>query len=138
MSSHTDTELDYEAKEGEQKMSTAMTVICCLIPCIGMALGLMLIQKAKKKKADDAASGPSNAVVSAAGVRILITAAVLLVVTVLVLAFVPAATPKARLVTAILVVTMQYAAAMVLIFGISGMLHKDRKNRTQTEKKEKK
>ena len=52
MSSHTDTELDYEAKEGEQKMSTAMTVICCLIPCIGMALGLMLIQKAKKKKSE--------------------------------------------------------------------------------------
>ena len=42
-------------------MSTAMTVICCLIPCIGMALGLMLIQKAKKKKADDAASGPQIA-----------------------------------------------------------------------------
>ena len=119
-------------------MGTAMTAICCLIPCIGMALGLMFIQKAKKKKADDVISGPSNAVVSAAGVRILITAAVLLVVTVLVLAFVPAATPKARLVTAILVVTMQYAAAMVLIFCISSMLHKDRKNRTHTEKKEKK
>ena len=119
-------------------MGTAMTVICCLIPCIGMALGLMFIQKAKKKKADDVISGPSDTVVTAVGRRILITAALLLVVTVLVLAFVPAATPKARLFTAILVVTMQYAAAMVLIFCISSMLHKDRKNRTHTEKKEKK
>ena len=119
-------------------MGTAMTVICCLIPCIGMALGLMFIQRAQKKQADDVISRPSDTVVTAVGRRILITAALLLVVTVLVLAFVPAATPKARLVTEILVVTMQYAAAMVLIFCISGMLHKDRKNRTHTEKKEKK
>ena len=119
-------------------MGTAMTVICCLIPCIGMALGLMFIQKAKKKKADDVISGPSDTVVTAVGRRILITAAVLQVVTIPVLTFVPAATPKVRLVTAILVVTMQYAAAMVLIFCVSGMLHKDRKNRIQTEKKEKK
>ena len=121
----------------EAAMNTAVTVICCLIPCIGIVLGLMLIQKGKKKKESGGEiSGPSAKLLKAAGVRILIVAAVLLIAAILVLALVPMNTPKSHLVTAILLVTAQYAAAMVLIFMISGMLHKDRKDTKDTSKRE--
>ena len=117
-------------------MNTAATIICCLIPCIGIVIGCMLTHNGKKKESSSM-SGASGAVVKAAGSKVLAASVVLLVVAVLVLTLVPISTPKTRLVTAILLVTVQYAAAMVLIFVISGMLHKDKKNRSQIQNEEK-
>ena len=63
-------------------------------------------------------------------------AAVLLVITVLVLSLAPMDTPRTRLVTAILMVTVQYAAAIGLIFSVNGMLKKDKMKRKETQEKE--
>lgn len=118
-------------------MNTAVTVICCLIPCIGMVVGVMLLQKAKKKAAKETdTAGPMPQLMKRVGTRILIVAAVLLAVTVLALMLVPMNTAKFRLITAILLVTVQYGAAMVLIFVVSGMLQKDKKQRNEMQKKE--
>ena len=118
-------------------MNTAVTVVCCLIPCIGIVLGLMFMQKGKKKRVNNTdAAGPSAALLSEVGVRILVVAAVLLVLTMLVLALAPVSAGKTRLVTAILLVTVQYVAAMVLIFMINGMLRKDKEQRKEIQKKE--
>ena len=118
-------------------MNTAFTVICCLIPCIGIALGLMFMQKGKKKKEmTEASGGMSSGLLIAIGTRILALAAVLLVITVLVLSLAPMDTPRTRLVTAILMVTVQYAAAIGLIFSVNGMLKKDKMKRKETQEKE--
>ena len=116
-------------------MQIIVTVICCLIPCIGLALGAMLLQKGKKAK-ESKISGPSAEFYKKAGKCIAAAAAVFLAVSVVVLLATPVDTAKSALVTAILLVTAQYGAAMVLIFLISGMLHKDKKRRTEVEKKE--
>lgn len=118
-------------------MNTAVTVICCLIPCIGIALGLMFMQKGKKKKEmAEAPGGMSSGRLIAIGTRILAVAAVVLAITVLVLSLVPMDTARTRLVTAILMVTVQYAAAIGLIFSINAMLKKDKVKRKGTQEKE--
>lgn len=118
-------------------MNVAVTVICCLIPCIGIVLGLMFLQKGKQQNPKDSGTGkPSAALSGAVGVRILLVAAVLLVVTILVLVLAPMDTAKIRLVTAILLVTAQYVTAMVLIFMINGMLRRDREQRKNMQGKE--
>lgn len=118
-------------------MNTAVTVVCCLIPCIGIVMGLMIMRKGKMKKEMDGVPGAmSSGLLIAIGTRILTVTAVLLVLTVLLISFVPTDTARMRLVTAILMVTVQYAAAIGLIFSINGMIKKDKVKRKEIQEKE--
>lgn len=118
-------------------MNTAITVVCCLIPCIGIVLGLIFLQKSKGKKTEGTEiSGPSAKLLKAVGVRIVATAAGLLTLTVLALAFVPMETPKSRLGALALLVTVQYGAAIALIFSANGMLRKDQEQRKKIRDEE--
>lgn len=117
-------------------MNTVITIVCCLIPCIGLILGLMIRQKGnKRKKKGDLPGAPSAELLCAIGMRIFVTAVILLLITVLVLWLAPADTGKARFGMAVVIVTVQYAAAMVLIFMVSGMLQKDKAKRIEREQK---
>lgn len=119
-------------------MQIAITVICCLMPCIGMVLGLLMLSKGKKKIKGIAKPGslPGNVQLSFGRV-ILGIALVELVLTLAVLFLAPVTCTKPRLIMTILLVTVQYITAMVLIFVLNArMPHSTRKSPEKDETQE--
>ena len=119
-------------------MQIAITVICCLMPCIGMVLGLLMLSKGKKKIQGTAKPGslPGNVQLSFGRV-ILGIALVELVLTLAVLFLAPVTGTKPRLIMTILLVTVQYITAMVLIFVLNArMPHSTRKSQEKDETQE--
>ena len=115
-------------------MSTAITIVCCLIPCIGLVLGILLCAKASRRTQTTQKPGAMSAdVLRMAGRMILPVAITELVLTPLVLFLVPVTGTKPRLVMTILLVTVQYATAMVLIFIINARMPRSTQKKEQTE-----
>lgn len=120
-------------------MKIAITVICCLIPCIGMVLGMLMLFKGTKRKTETKSETkpgtlPGCFLVSS-GRLILILALAELVLTLLVLFLAPVTGTKPRLMMTILLVTLQYISAMILIFVLNArMPHDSGKKQDKNEK----
>ena len=119
-------------------MNTAITAVCCLIPCIGLVLGILFCVKAARRAQTEQKPGAMSAdVLRMAGRRILPVAIAELVLTLLVLFLVPVTGTKPRLVMTILLVTVQYATAMVLIFIINARMPHSANKKEQTKETDK-
>lgn len=70
-------------------MKIAITVICCLIPCIGMVLGLLMLFKGTKRKTDAKPGTLPGSFLVSSGRLILLLALAELVLTLLILFFAP-------------------------------------------------
>lgn len=119
-------------------MQIAIIVICCLMPCIGLVLGLLMLMKGKNKLTDGTKpSGLPGKVQLSFGRVILGVAFAELVLTLAVLFLAPVTGTKPKLILTILVVTVQYATAMILIFTLNArMPHSPRKKQEKDELQE--
>lgn len=116
-------------------MKIAITVICCLIPCIGMVLGLLMLLKGTKRKTETKPGTLPGSFLVSSGRLILILALAELVITLLVLFLAPVTGTKPRLMMTILLVTLQYISAMILIFVLNArMPHDSGKKQDKNEK----
>ena len=119
-------------------MNTAIIAVCCLIPCIGLVLGILLCVKAGRRIKTEQKTGVMSAdVLRMAGHMVLPVAITELVLTLLVLFLVPVTGTKPKLVMTIFIVTVQYATAMVLIFLINARMPHSTSKREQTEETDK-
>lgn len=120
-------------------MNTAITAVCCLIPCIGLVLGILLCVKAARRTQTEQKPGAMSAeALKMTGHMILPAAVTELVLTLLILFLAPVTGTKPRLVMTILLVTVQYATAMVLIFMINARMPHSTKKKEPTEETEEK
>ena len=119
-------------------MQIAIIVICCLMPCIGLVLGLLMLMKGKNKLTDGTKpDGLPGKVQLSFGRVILGVAFAELVLTLAVLFLAPVTGTKPKLILTILVVTVQYATAMILIFVLNArMPHSPRKKQEKDERQE--
>ena len=119
-------------------MQIAIIVICCLMPCIGLVLGLLMLMKGKNKLTDGTKLGGLPGKVQLSFGRVILGVAFAeLVLTLAVLFLAPVTGTKPKLILTILVVTVQYATAMILIFVLNArMPHSPRKKQEKDERQE--
>ena len=119
-------------------MQIAIIVICCLMPCIGLVLGLLMLMKGKNKLTDGTKPGGLPGKVQLSFGRVILGVAFAeLVLTLAVLFLAPVTGTKPKLILTILVVTVQYATAMILIFVLNArMPHSPRKKQEKDELQE--
>ena len=119
-------------------MQIAIIVICCLMPCIGLVLGLLMLMKGKNKLTDGTKPGGLPGKVQLSFGRVILGVAFAeLVLTLAVLFLTPVTGTKPKLILTILVVTVQYATAMILIFVLNArMPHSPRKKQEKDELQE--
>ena len=119
-------------------MQIAIIVICCLMPCIGLVLGLLMLMKGKNKLTDGTKLGGLPGKVQLSFGRVILGVAFAeLVLTLAVLFLAPVTGTKPKLILTILVVTVQYATAMILIFVLNArMPHSPRKKQEKDELQE--
>lgn len=119
-------------------MQIAIIVICCLMPCIGLVLGLLMLMKGKSKLTDGTKPGGLPGKVQLSFGRVILCVAFAeLVLTLAVLFLAPVTGTKPKLILTILVVTVQYATAMILIFVLNArMPHSPRKKQEKDELQE--
>lgn len=118
-------------------MQTAITVICCLMPCIGLVLGLLMLMKGKKKLTNGAKPGslPGNVQLSFGRVISGIALAEL-VLTLAVLFLAPVTGTKHKLIMTIFLVTVQYATAMILIFVLNARMPRSPRKKQEEDKQQ--
>ena len=119
-------------------MQIAIIVICCLMPCIGLVLGLLMLMKGKSKLTDGTKPGGLPGKVQLSFGRVILGVAFAeLVLTLAVLFLAPVTGTKPKLILTILVVTVQYATAMILIFVLNArMPHSPLKKQEKDELQE--
>lgn len=105
--------------------TTGITVVSCLIPLAGLVIGLYFLSLGKRRM--DQAPDPrrvSGEKLMRIARRALLVAGVCLILTLVITLLASGLTHKGRVVTAILLVSVQYIAAMVLVLTISKTIKK--------------